>query len=332
MLHERAIALLAGLVLDALLGDPRWMPHPVVAMGRCITFMEKHLRRLLPKTPTGEKAGGAVLAVALPLLCGGLAALALLAAGYIHPLLRIAVESWMCYQILATKCLAQAGAAVFAALAAGDINAARKAVGMVVGRDPSTLNESAIIRATVETIAENTSDGVIAPMFCFLLGGAPLAIAYKAVNTMDSLVGYKNEKYLNFGRFPARLDDAANWLPARLTGLLTVAGAAFGFDAKNAFAMMRRDARLHLSPNSGFPEAACAGALGIQLGGDSVYFGRTVHKQTLGDARRLPEAADIKRATSLMIWCTFIFAIFAVALLVAAAFIAAHIPILHSFA
>lgn len=298
---ERALALAIGFLLDVCFGDPLRALHPVVLMGKGISLCETGLRGLFPQTPHGELAAGAVMTALLP-LTAFFAAWGLLAlAGWVHPLLRFALSCFFCWQALACKCLRAAAMQVYRALLSGDIAAARQAVGGIVGRDTAALDEAEITRATVETVAENTSDGVVAPLFFFALGGAPLALAYKAVNTVDSMVGYKNERYLYFGRAAAKLDDAANWLPARLTGLLMALAAFFGFDGPGALRVWRRDRKNHTSPNAGQPEAACAGALGVQLGGDSVYFGAPVHKPTLGDATRPLAAADIPRACRLMV-------------------------------
>ena len=254
-------AVLGGFLLDALFGDPVWLPHPVVLMGRCISALEKRLRTALPKTPRGELVGGAAVAAVLQML-------------------------W-CGQALAAKGLAQESRNVYKELARGDLPAARRAVARIVGRDTQNLTAAGVTRAAVETVAENASDGVIAPLLYMLLGGAPLALTYKAINTMDSMLGYKNEKYLYFGRCAAKLDDAANWLPSRLAALLWVAAAAL-------------TGRRHASPNSAQTESACAGALGVQLAGPAYYFGEYYDKPTIGDPLREIEPRDILRANRMM--------------------------------
>ena len=211
-------AVLGGFLLDALFGDPAWLPHPVVLMGRCISALEKHLRTALPKTPRGELAGGAAVAAVLPLGTLAVTGLACWAAARLHPALGLALQMLWCGQALAAKGLAQESRNVYKELAKGDLPAARRAVARIVGRDTQNLTAAGVTRAAVETVAENASDGVIAPLLYMLLGGAPLALTYKAINTMDSMLGYKNEKYLYFGRCAAKLDDAANWLPSRLAG------------------------------------------------------------------------------------------------------------------
>lgn len=295
------IVFLAAYLLDALLGDPAWLPHPVVAMGRAITGLEHLLRRLFSSTSTGLLAAGCVLAALLPLGSFCIAAGALLLAGRVHPLLALALNAFWGGQCLAVRDLRKEAMAVYACLKQNDLPAARKAVGRIVGRDTAALTAEGVTKAAVETVAENFSDGVFAPMFYLAIGGAPLALAYKAVNTMDSMVGYKNDRYLYFGRAAAHLDDVANWLPARLSGLLLILAAPLcGLSGKEAFRIWRRDRRSHVSPNSAQTEAACAGALRVQLAGDAFYFGKPVHKPTLGDPLRPVEAEDIPRACRLM--------------------------------
>ncbi len=294
-------AVLGGFLLDALFGDPTWLPHPVVLMGRCISALEKHLRTALPKTPRGELAGGAAVAAVLPLGTLAVTGLACWAAARLHPALGLALQMLWCGQALAAKGLAQESCNVYKELAKGDLPAARRAVARIVGRDTQNLTAAGVTRAAVETVAENTSDGVIAPLLYMLLGGAPLALTYKAINTMDSMLGYKNEKYLYFGRCAAKLDDAANWLPSRLAALLWVAAAALtGSSARGAWRIWRRDRRRHASPNSAQTESACAGALGVQLAGPAYYFGEYYDKPTIGDPLREIEPRDILRANRMM--------------------------------
>ena len=294
-------AVLGGFLLDALFGDPAWLPHPVVLMGRCISALEKHLRTALPRTPRGELAGGAAVAAVLPLGTLAVTGLACWAAARLHPALGLALQMLWCGQALAAKGLAQESRNVYKELAKGDLPAARRAVARIVGRDTQNLTAAGVTRAAVETVAENTSDGVIAPLLYMLLGGAPLALTYKAINTMDSMLGYKNEKYLYFGRCAAKLDDAANWLPSRLAALLWVAAAALtGNSARGAWRIWRRDRRRHASPNSAQTGSACAGALGVQLAGPAYYFGEYYDKPTIGDPLREIEPWDILRANRMM--------------------------------
>ena len=294
-------AVLGGFVLDTLFGDPPWLPHPVVLMGKAISALEKRLRARLPQTPQGELLGGAVVAFTLPVGTFLLTSLVCLGAAKLSPWLGLAVQMFWCGQALAAKGLAQESTNVYRALIKPDLPAARKAVSRIVGRDTQNLTLEGVTKAAVETVAENASDGVIAPLLYMLLGGAPLALTYKAVNTMDSMLGYKNEKYLYFGRAAAKLDDAANYLPSRLAGLLWCAAAALtGNSPKGAWRIWRRDRRNHASPNSAQTESACAGALGVQLAGPAYYFGEYYAKPTIGDPLRPIEPEDIRRANRMM--------------------------------
>ena len=294
-------AVLGGFVLDTLFGDPPWLPHPVVLMGKAISALEKRLRARLPQTPQGELLGGAVVAFTLPVGTFLLTSLVCLGAAKLSPWLGLAVQMFWCEQALAAKGLAQESTNVYRALIKPDLPAARKAVSRIVGRDTQNLTLEGVTKAAVETVAENASDGVIAPLLYMLLGGAPLALTYKAINTMDSMLGYKNEKYLYFGRAAAKLDDAANYLPSRLAGLLWCAAAALtGNSPKGAWRIWRRDRRCHASPNSAQTESACAGALGVQLAGPAYYFGEYYAKPTIGDPLRPIEPEDIRRANRMM--------------------------------
>ena len=295
------LLMLGGFILDGIFGDPAWLVHPVVIMGKAITALEKFLRKRLPNTPEGERLGGRILAMALPvgtlLITGGVCWLFY----RISPILGFAIELLWCAQALAAKGLAQESTNVYRELVKGDLPASRRAVSRIVGRDTAELTREGVTKAAVETVAENASDGVIAPLFYMMLGGAPLALVYKAINTMDSMVGYKNEKYLNFGRAAAKLDDAANYLPSRTAALLWIASAALtGNDAKSAWRIWRRDRRKHASPNSAQTESACAGALNVQLAGPATYFGKYCDKPTIGDAVRAIEPGDILRANKMM--------------------------------
>ena len=294
-------AVLGGFVLDALFGDPAWLPHPVVYMGKAISKLEKFLRPRLPKTPQGELLGGAIVAFCLPVGTFLLTGLVCWGAARLHPLLGLAVQMFWCGQALAARGLVQESTNVYKELKKPDLPAARKAVSRIVGRDTAELTAEGVTKAAVETVAENASDGVIAPLLYMLIGGAPLALTYKAINTMDSMLGYKNEKYLYFGRVPAKLDDVANYIPSRLAGLLWVAAAALtGNSARGAWKIWRRDRRRHASPNSAQTESACAGALGVQLAGPAYYFGQYYPKLTIGDALRPIEPEDILRANRMM--------------------------------
>ena len=295
------LAVLGGFVLDAVFGDPAWLPHPVVLMGKCISKLEKALRARFPKTQQGELLAGAVLAFCLPVGTFLVTSAVCLLAAKISPWLGLAVQMFWCGQALAAKGLVQESRNVYGELVKPDLPAARKAVSRIVGRDTENLTAEGVTKAAVETVAENASDGVIAPLLYMLLGGAPLALTYKAVNTMDSMVGYKNETYLYFGRAAAKLDDVANYIPSRLAALLWAAAAALtGNDAKGAWRIWRRDRRNHASPNSAQTESACAGALGVQLAGPAYYFGEYYPKPTIGDALRPIEPQDILRADRMM--------------------------------
>lgn len=296
-------AFLGGFLLDLILGDPGFFPHPVRLIGKLITATERRLRRRKPVESRREVwLGMAMVSVVLVVVVIA-AALCLWAAYRMHPCAGVLLEGLMTYQILAVKCLRVESMKVYRCLQEGNLEQARAAVSMIVGRDTDGLNESGIARAAIETVAENTSDGVVAPMLYLALGGPVLGFFYKAVNTMDSMVGYKNEKYLYFGRAAAKLDDVVNFIPARISALLMIMAAFLSdgnFSGRNAAYIYRRDCRKHASPNSAQTESVCAGALGIRLAGDARYGGKTVKKSYIGDALRAVEYEDIKRANRLM--------------------------------
>jgi len=275
--------LISAVLLDLILGDPRRLPHPVVGIGKMISALEKVLRRLMKN----ERLGGVLLLICVVASAAAITLLLVKGAYALHPYLGFAVSTWLSYTCLAARSLHVESKLVADRLIAGDLEGARHFLSRIVGRDTGNLDEPEIWRALVETVAENTSDGVIAPLFYLMLGGPVLGLAYKAVNTLDSMVGYKNERYLRFGWASARFDDLANGIPARLTGLLMVtASPLFGLSGKTAFRIMLRDGGNHSSPNSGIPEAAAAGALGVRLGGANSYFGAVVEKPTIGDPLR----------------------------------------------
>ena len=297
----KILALPAGFVLDLIFGDPRWLYHPVCLIGKLISLLEKGIRRIFPKSQKGELAGGCLEVLLVCGLCF------LVPFGILHvlygwqPWLGFLLETFWCYQLLATKSLKTESMKVYDRLVNGTLEETRYAVSMIVGRDTKSLTPEGVTKAAVETVAENASDGIIAPMFYMAIGGAPFMFLYKGINTMDSMLGYKNDRYLYFGRCAAKLDDAANYIPARVSGWLMVAGTLFvGLDTKNAAKIYRRDRRNHASPNSAQTEAAMAGALDVQLAGNAYYFGKLYEKPTIGDAIRKVEAEDIPRANRLL--------------------------------
>ena len=298
---EIILVLILGFILDVLLGDPPYLIHPVVIIGKLIGFLEKAIRELLPKTKAGERLGGGIMTFLVIAISFILPWFILMVVKNINYLFKIVLEVFWCWQILAIKTMAVEAKGVFEPLEDNDIPRARKQVARIVGRDTDSLDEVGVIKAAVETVAESTSDGIVAPMLFMAIGGIPLGFLYKAVNTMDSMVGYKNERYRFFGTASARMDDLLNFIPARLTALLMIAGArVIKLDYGNAYAVWKRDRKKHASPNSGNPESACAGALGIKLGGDAYYFGELYHKETLGDDLRRPEKEDILMTVKLM--------------------------------
>ena len=301
MKHELFCAMLLGFLLDCLLGDPRTIPHPVVCMGKLISWLEKAFRALFPKTRLGENlAGGCIWLVTVAvsfLIPWGLLKLA----GMVSLWLRLLLQAIFCWQVLAAKSLRQESMKVYEALKTGTIEDARYAVSMIVGRDTQALDADAVTRAAVETVAENCSDGVIAPMLYFALGGGPLAFAYKAVNTMDSMLGYVEPPYQNVGLVPARMDDVCNYLPARISGIMMLlAGGLLGLNFRNGWKIFLRDRYNHASPNSAQTESVCAGLLGLRLAGDAWYHGVLHKKKYIGDALRPITPEDIPLSDRLM--------------------------------
>lgn len=289
-----------GFALDALLGDPKWFPHPVCAVGKLISCMEKLLRRLFPPRKGAMLFAGVVLWI---VVCGVSFALPFLVLRFLSRInfwLGFAANSILCWLIFARKSLSEAGQHVYRAVKES-VEEGRKAVAWYVGRDTAELTEEGVIKAAVETIAENLTDGVVSPLIYMLIGGAPLGMLYKAVNTLDSMVGYHNEKYEYLGKFSAKMDDIFNFIPARLSALCIIAGAGMlRLDNRSALRIYRRDRNLHKSPNAGQTESACAGALHIQLGGDASYFGKTVRKAAFGDPLRRVNRTDIHATIDLM--------------------------------
>ena len=294
-------ALILGACIDLIVGDPHSLPHPVVAIGKLISLLERRVRRLCPKTKGGEITAGALIWILTAAISAAVPALLLWGAHWLSPWLRLALESVMCWQILAARSLRDESMKVYTALKTGTLEQARYAVSMIVGRDTARLTEQDVARAAVETVAENTSDGVIAPLLFLALGGAPLGFFYKAVNTMDSMLGYVEPPYKNIGCIPAKLDDVFNFLPARLSAfLMLAAGALLGLDVKNGWRIFRRDRYQHASPNSAQTESVCAGLLGLRLAGDAWYHGVLHKKPYIGDEVRQIEYEDIPRTCRLM--------------------------------
>jgi adenosylcobinamide-phosphate synthase len=301
MILYTPLAILVGFILDLIFGDPYNLPHPIRLIGNLISGTEKLLRKILNKNPGNLLFGGFVLVIAVVTLATAVPIVILTLLYHFIPIVGFLVESIMCYYILAMKCLKTESMKVYRALEKEDVEGARYAVSMIVGRDTKTLDKEGITKATVETVAENASDGEIAPLFYLAIGGPILGFFYKAVNTMDSMVGYKNEKYYYFGRYAAKLDDVLNFIPSRLGAIFMIIMAPLlKLDGKGARKIFKRDRKNHKSPNSAQTEAACAGALGIRLGGDAYYFGELHHKPTIGDDTRPIENRDIKRANDLM--------------------------------
>ena len=310
------LACVTGFLLDCIFGDPAWMYHPIRVIGHLISVLEKGWRKLFcsriqaseqEKKNRREVLAGGILWILTVSLSFLVPAVLLFAAGKVHPAVRFLLETFWCYQIFAARCLVGESKKVYQKLKEDDLPGARKAVSMIVGRDTENLTAEGVTKAAVETVAENTSDGVTAPLLFLLIGGAPLGFLYKAVNTMDSMLGYKNEKYLYFGRIPAKMDDVFNYIPARLTAwFMIVAAFLTGMDGENAWKIYLRDKRKHASPNSAQSEAVCAGALDVQLAGDAVYFGKVYKKDYIGDAIRKIEPEDILRAGKLMYMTTIL--------------------------
>lgn len=305
------LPLIIGFVLDMIFGDPYDLPHPVRLIGTIITRIEVIMRKRIPQN---EKTAGAILVLIVLILSAGIPTAILIFCYRLNIWAGIIAESVMCYYLLAAKCLKTESMKVYKAIAENNVEKARHAVSMIVGRDTGPLDKNGIIKAAVETVAENTSDGVTAPVFYIMLGGAAMGFFYKAANTMDSMLGYKSDKYIDFGYFAARLDDVLNFIPSRITALIMILSAfVLGFDGKNAWKIWRRDRLNHASPNSAQTESVCAGALDIMLAGDAYYFGKLVKKKTIGDDIRIPENEDICKANKLMYCTSIIMLIIAIA-------------------
>lgn len=296
--EESALALTLAVALDMMIGDPRWLPHPVRWMGRAIEQLEPRFR----KQPLRPLASGALMAVSLVASVWVVSLLLIHIAAAVHPAAGILVEAAMIYACICARGLADAALAVGKALAGSGIVAGRRAVSMIVGREVDRLDQTGVTRATVETVAENLVDGIVSPLFFAALGGAPLAMAYKMVNTLDSMVGYKNDRYLHFGRFAARLDDVANYIPARLSvPFIALTAQLLNGRGMPALKTALKDGRAHASPNAGYPEAAFAGALMLWMGGPNQYHGRLVEKPVIGSGLGNARSSHIRQACRLML-------------------------------
>ena len=296
---------LIGMILDWIFGDPVWLYHPVRIIGKWIAFLEKIFRKLAGDQEGNEKKlliAGGILWTLVILASAAVPMGILYLAEKFSPCAAFVLECFWCYQLLAARSLGKESKKVYKKLIQDDLPGARLAVSMIVGRDTENLTVEGVTKAAVETVAENTNDGVIAPLIYMLIGGPILGFVYKAVNTMDSMLGYKNEKYLYFGRVAAKMDDVAGFIPARISALLMIlASCLLGMDGKNALWIWKRDRRKHASPNAAQTEAVCAGALQVQLAGDAWYFGKKHEKDTIGDPIRDIEPKDILRSEKLMI-------------------------------
>lgn len=312
------IIIIIAFMLDSIIGDPQNPIHPIRLIGNCIAWGIKAFKKAKVKNHALQFIAGMVLAITV--VCLSFVLTRLLTWGFyqINLWVGLVAEAIICYFLIAAKALKVESMKVYHSLAAGDLQGARKNLSWIVGRDTQSLDEQGVTKAAVETVAENLSDGVIAPLIFIFIGGAPLGMAYKAVNTLDSMIGYRNEDYEYFGKFAARLDDVVNFVPARISALLMIIGSIFvGGDIKGALRIYARDRKNHKSPNAAHTESVCAGALGLCLGGDSYYRGVLVHKPTIGDAVNIPDPKHIKAANRLM----YAASIFAVVLLAAVGFI-----------
>lgn len=320
------IEIAIGFFLDLILGDPHWLPHPIVYIGKAISILKKKIQKRLYGCSYGELSKreketlirkekkeyvlGMILSLLVVLGSFFVAFGILWVVEKIHPWARYLLETFWIYQILATKCLKTESMKVYRKLKEGDLQGARVEISYLVGRDTASLDEEEVAKATIETIAENTSDGVVAPLFYIAIFGAPLGMAYKAINTLDSMIGYKNDEFLYLGRFAAKLDDVANFIPARICAVLMMAGAfLLRFDFRGSVKIFKRDRFAHLSPNSAQTESVAAGALGIALGGTHDYFGKPVVKPTIGDNNRSVEYEDIKKCNQLLYAAAILMAI-----------------------
>lgn len=294
------IQIIIGYIMDLIFGDPYNLFHPVRWIGTSITKLEQFLLNK-KETPFMQKLSGVTLLVIISGVSFLVPFIMLKLASLLHPILVVILSSWMIYQTFATKCLDVETKKVYKALKENNLKEARHYIGYLVSRDTDEMSEEDILKAAIETIAENLADGVVAPIFYVMIGGAPLGWFYKSVNTLDSMVGYRNEKYLHFGWASARFDDVLNYIPARLTAIfIALAGVILKLDVKHGLKMLKRDRHNHSSPNSAYPESITAGLLGIQLGGKATYFGETSLKPTMGDALKNIEVSDLKSTANIL--------------------------------
>jgi adenosylcobinamide-phosphate synthase len=299
---------LGAYIIDILVGDPRWFSHPVAIIGRWTRFIEGKIRA--HTTRASEKKGGIILwfSIVIPtfFITYGITEVSF----SLGALCGMITTALLASLTLATRSLYEESRVVIDALTRGDMEAARKGLSMIVGRDTANLDEGEILRAVIETVSENLSDGIVAPMFYLAVGGVPLAMTYKAVNTLDSMVGYKDAKYMDIGCFSAKMDDILNWIPARITGfIIVIASFILRLNWRDSWRIMRRDGRNHTSPNSGIPEAAVAGALGVQLGGKTSYFGKVTQKPTIGDKIKKTDKEDVKKTWVIMFTSSLLMAV-----------------------
>ena len=301
MIIAQAAALGIGFLLDMIFGDPNFFLHPVRLIGGLVSITEKALRRIFPKNKTGETVGGALMVIIVTAVSGAVPFVILFLLYRRNIIAGAAAESVICYFMIAARALGREGNKIYYSLLRRDIDKAREQVSMIVGRDTDSLDDVGITKAAVETIAENICDGIVAPLIYMAFGGAVLGCMYKAVNTMDSMVGYKNERYLYFGKAAAKLDDIANYIPSRIAARVMIfASRLLGFDAGNASYIHRRDSRKHASPNSAQTESVMAGALRIRLAGDAYYFGELYKKPFIGDSIKDVKYDNIKQASRIM--------------------------------
>lgn len=313
---EAVIFLVIAFIIDLIIGDPDWIPHPVVIMGKLISRLEKLLRKT-EDSPLVAKFKGAILALTVILSSYLSISLIIQLAAEVNLYFAHFLEIFLLSLSLALKGLITAGSRVYQALAADNLELGRQKVNLIVGRDCSEASRGEVIRAVLETLAENSSDGILAPAFYYLLGGLPLAVAYKAVNTLDSMLGYKNEKYLDFGAAAARIDDLFNFIPARITALLMIAASfLINYDYQDALKTVLNDAPKHPSPNAGFPEAAAAGALSLRFGGVNYYHGERIFRAYIGQKKKGFELTDILKLNKLIYLTVGLFLITAAGLVI----------------